>query len=160
MESGSSATDAITAVVKRNKHAHWRQLMAIDRDGGTAGYTGGSVDPFAAIAEGQNCVAGGNILANQEVPHAMVAGFEEASDEDLPDRLLKALAAGLAAGGEILPLRSAAMYVVAEIPFPYVDLRVDDDKNAAPIAALCDLWIEYKPKADLFVKRALIPDEI
>jgi uncharacterized Ntn-hydrolase superfamily protein len=65
------------------------------------------------------------------------------------------LAAGLAAGGENEPVRSAALLVVHEQSFPYVDLRVDDD--AAPIERLAALWRAYAPEADDFVQRAIAP---
>src|SRR6266849_5465395 len=61
------------------------------------------------------------------------------------------------AGGENEPVRSAALLVVHEQSFPYVDLRVDDD--AAPIERLAALWRAYAPEADDFVTRAIAPDD-
>src|SRR5258706_246063 len=64
--------------------------------------------------------------------------------------------AGLDAGGENGPVRSAALLVVHEESFPLVDLRVDGADG--PIAALRALWTEYIPWLDEFVIRAVDPD--
>jgi uncharacterized Ntn-hydrolase superfamily protein len=74
----------------------------------------------------------------------------------LARRLIDALDAGLAAGGEHGPVRSAAVYVVAEQVFPLVDLRAD--AADAPITALRALWDEYEEWMDEFVTRAVDPD--
>ena len=86
----------------------------------------------------------------------MVRSFESNGAMALPVRLATALAAGLAAGGEVGEVKSAALLVVAEQSWPYVDLRVDwhDD----PVAELARLWEIYAPQADDYVTRALDPD--
>ena len=71
---------------------------------------------------------------------------------------MAALEAGLAAGGERSPVRSAAVLVVGEAPFALVDLRVDDGDT--PIRALRALWDAYRPRVDEFVDRALAPDQV
>lgn len=106
-------------------------------------------------AHGPDVVAIGNILANDQVPAAMVAAFEGAGGA-LADRLLVALAAGEAAGGEHGPVVSAALRIVTDQDFPYADLRVD--RAADPIATLAGLWADYALWADEFVLRALTPD--
>ena len=78
--------------------------------------------------------------------------------EPLAERLLRALEAGLAAGGEVAPLRSAAVLVAGRQPFPLVDLRVDLDD--APVARLRGLWDAYRPRVEEFVARALDPDRV
>jgi uncharacterized Ntn-hydrolase superfamily protein len=87
----------------------------------------------------------------------MLRDFAERPERPLTERLVGALEAGLAAGGENEPVRSAALLVVHEQSFPYVDLRVDDD--AAPIERLAALWRAYAPEADDFVQRAIAPGE-
>ena len=86
----------------------------------------------------------------------MVAAFEAAPDQPLARRLLDALAAGEAAGGEYQPVTSAALLVVDRESFPYVDLRVDD--HAQPIAELARLWSKYEPEAHAYVIRAIDPE--
>jgi len=95
-------------------------------------------------------------VRSSEVPAAMARAFEADPGVPLATRLIAALEAGDQAGGEFIPLVSAALLIVDRQPFPYVDLRVDSDP--APIAALAKLWRDYAPLAASFVDRAIDPD--
>jgi len=90
----------------------------------------------------------------------MVAKFEESENtgEHLADRLMDVLQAGLDAGGEAGPLRSAGIMVVDRLSWPLVDLRIDWTENA-PISELADLWAVYKPQMDDYVTRAVAPTD-
>ena len=70
-------------------------------------------------------------------------------------RLVAALVAGLATGGEQGPVRSAGMLVVDRVSWPVADLRVDWDD--APIERLSDLWEVWEPQLADYVTRALDP---
>jgi uncharacterized Ntn-hydrolase superfamily protein len=87
----------------------------------------------------------------------MAAAFLAAADAPLAERLLRALEAGEAAGGEHGEVTSACLPVVRRECFPHVDLRVDRD--ARPLAALRRLWEEDAPLAEGFLRGALDPDE-
>ena len=103
---------------------------------------------------GKQCAAAANLLANMQVPQAIVTAFENSSGH-LAQRLITALEAGIAAGGEEGPVRSAGVQVVHEVSWPIVDLRVDwADK---PISQLRTVWNEYQPQLDDYVTRALNP---
>ena len=151
---GPAAT--VAALVASTPDAGWRQLAVLDRSGEAAHFSGDRIRSTKGAATGQGCVAAGNILRDAGVPAAMAAVFDAHEGSDLPERLLLALEAGDAAGGELRPLRSAALLVVRGEAFAYVDLRVDAADN--PIAALRALWREYAPEADEYVMRALDPD--
>ena len=71
---------------------------------------------------------------------------------------IAALRAGLAAGGEVSPVRSAGMVIAESVPWPVTDLRVDwhDD----PVGQLAGLWQIWQPQAESYVQRALRPAEI
>lgn len=153
---GCSPALTIAALVASTPHAGWRQLAVLDRTGAAAHHSGARIHSHHAGVVGRDCVAAGNILRHADVPAAMVAAFGAAEAMNLPQRLLAALEAGDRAGGEVRPLRSAALLVVDREPFPYVDLRVDS--SDAPIAALQALWEEYAPAAEEYVRRALDPD--
>jgi len=146
------------AVVAATPHRDWRQLALIDRDGGTASFSGTRVKPERDEVHGRDCVALGNIVRSAEVPAAMVRAFEADPGAALATRLIAALEAGDQAGGEFIPLVSAALLIVDRQPFPFVDLRVDSDP--APIAALAKLWRDYAPLAESFVARATDPDTV
>ncbi|MCU1654993.1 MAG: fimbrial assembly protein FimA, partial [Pseudonocardia sp.] len=133
--------------------------------GGTACFSGAhtlgahasAVGPAAATADGaagEGVVAAGNLLASEGVPAAMVAAFTGATGE-LEQRLVAALAAGLAAGGEAGPVRSAGLAVVADVAWRVTDLRVDwHDDPVGELARLVALWL---PQRDDYVSRALAP---
>lgn len=158
LSSGCSAQETVDALVGSSADIHWRQLAVIDAGGRTASFSGKRITSIRNEVHGQDCVAVGNILQNDEVPVAMVAAFEKDPDAPLAERLMRALEAGLARGGERgpEPLRSSALLVVHEERFPLVDLRVDAAEG--PVAALRRLWEEYVPWLDEFVTRAVAPD--
>lgn len=156
LRSGCTAAETVAALAASTPQRDWRQIAALDASGDSAHFHGARVKPELGAAPGRDCVSIGNILADAGVPAAMTAGFEAASGEELAERLLRALEAGEAAGGEHGDVRSAALLVVGVESFPLVDLRAD----WAPLAvsALRVLWEEYRPKVDEFVVRALDPD--
>ena len=153
---GFSAPEAMQAVVAATPHRHWRQLALIDAAGRTAVYSGANVRAERGEAQGKDCASIANIVRSATLPQAMVAAFEAAPDLPLARRLIDALAAGEAAGGEYQPVTSAALVVVDRESFAYVDLRVDD--HARPIAELARLWAKYEPEAHAYVSRAVDPE--
>jgi uncharacterized Ntn-hydrolase superfamily protein len=86
----------------------------------------------------------------------MISTFEHHVDKHLTDRLLLAVEAGEAAGGEMKQIKSAALLVVHSVTFPIIDLRVDI--STQPLADLRFLWELYQPGVDSFVCRAIDPD--
>jgi uncharacterized Ntn-hydrolase superfamily protein len=154
LAAGRSPQDAMEAVVAAEAHAGYRQLAVIDTSGRTAAHSGeGSLGTYAS-ASGQDAVAAGNLLADAAVPARMVEAFE-AAPGSLGDRLVAALRAGLSAGGEAGPVRSAGLLIAEAVPWPVTDLRVDwaDD----PVDDLAALWELWRPQADGYVVRALDP---
>jgi len=156
LASGCTAQEALDALVASSPQIAWRQLAVIDATGATAAFSGELVKPSLGAVHGRDCVAIGNILANDRVVPAMTAAFEARSGERLAERLLAALEAALAAGGEHGPVRSAALLTVHRERFPLVDLRIDAADR--PLTALRALWQEYIPWIDEFVARAVDPD--
>lgn len=156
LRSGCSAAQTVAALIASTPQHRWRQLAALDAAGRTAHFHGANVKPALGAAPGHDCVSIGNILADGQVPATMTAAFEAALGEALAERLVRALEAGEAAGGEHGEVRSAALVVVGAESFPLVDLRVDWAPQAVP--ALRALWEEYRPKVSEFVVRAVDPD--
>jgi uncharacterized Ntn-hydrolase superfamily protein len=133
----------------------WRQVGVIDRYGRTAAHSGTQALPIAAVAEGGNCCALGNLLADSTVPMRMVEAFQDADAHALPERLLRSLEAGLAAGGESGQEHAAGLHVAETYDWPVVDLRVD--WHEAPLGELRKLWDLYAPQQAAFVARAREP---
>jgi uncharacterized Ntn-hydrolase superfamily protein len=158
MASGASAGDALAALVGRTADVAYRQLAVVDAAGGAASYSGELALGEPADVHAAGAAAAGNLLADTGVPAAMFAAFGDRVDDDLGDRLITALQAGLAAGGEVSPVRSAGMLIAESQPWPVTDLRVDwhDD----PIGELAGLWQLWQPQAASYVTRALRPSEM
>ncbi len=157
LEAGHSATIALENVVASHPFMDYRQLLVIDGSGETSCHTGTKILGLNNTVNGDNCLAAGNLLSNTDVPVAMAASFEQDSNLHLADRLVQALAAGVAAGGEEGPTRSAALLVAHKHRFPLVDLRVDWDDND-PVVHLAKLWRAYESEMDAYVSRAVNPD--
>lgn len=158
LEEGKSASEAIDALVADNPTIGWRQLAVVDRNGETGFYHGDRIASVHAAAQGDGCCAIGNIIRNKGIPQEMVDAFEQSADAHLAERLLLALEAGLAAGGETKQIKSASVLVVHEESFPYVDLRVEFDR--APLVELRFLWEAYQPQMDRFVTQVIDPDSV
>ncbi|MGL4237877.1 DUF1028 domain-containing protein [Tabrizicola sp.] len=148
---GLTAPEALRAITRGRQHIEYRQLLVIDRTGSTAIHSGSQVLGLWAEARAENCAAGGNLLANELIPLAMVETFTGALGH-LGERLMQALEAGLKAGGEAGPVRSAGLKIADRLSWPLVDLRIDwaDD----PIAMLRAAWDVYAPQMQAYVQRA------
>jgi len=158
LAAGQSARQVMVALAQDNPTIGWRQLAIIDTQGETAYYHGDRIRSIHAAAQGNAVCAIGNILRSEDVPQAMVEAFGQEPEAHLAERLLRALEAGLEVGGELKQVKSAALVVVHEQPFPLVDLRVELDPQ--PLAELRFLWDLYQPQLELYVRRALDPDSM
>jgi uncharacterized Ntn-hydrolase superfamily protein len=155
MAKGASAEQAIASLRQSAPHIAFRQLIAVDANGGTAAHSGDHTLGTHATAQAFDVVAAGNLLRDAEIPAKMVAAFQRAPGH-LGDRLLTAMGAALAAGGEEGPVHSAGMLIVREVPWPVADLRIDWS-DGDPITELRRLWGIYKPQIEDYVTRALNP---
>ena len=158
MAAGHSAAEALEAIRGEASHLEFRQLALIDKEGRTAHHSGAKTLGTHNVREGRDCVAAGNLLADTAVPVAMAEAFEASADEHLAERLVRALEAGEAAGGEEGPVKSAGILVVTDLPWPPVDLRQDWVEQDA-IAALRRAWNVYAPQMADYVIRALDPTQ-
>ena len=155
LEAGASAEEAVRSTIADEAFPGHRQVLAVDRTGASFIHSGQKALGIWTTATGTDCAAGGNLLANDTVPAAMVAGFE-ATPGPLGDRLIAAMQAGRAAGGEAGPVHSAGLLIVDREAWPYAELRCDWTE-ADPIAAIAAAWRVYKPQAGDYVTRALDP---
>ncbi|MBS0564988.1 MAG: DUF1028 domain-containing protein [Proteobacteria bacterium] len=155
MEGGMSAAEAVAEVRRQGRFIDYRQVLAVDGQGRAAIHSGGQVLGIWGEASGADVASGGNLLANSGVPQAIVDGFLAAKGH-LGDRLVAALRAGLAAGGEAGPVHSAGMKIVDRVSWPVADLRCDWTEDC-PIEAVAGLWAIYRPQMDAYVQRALDP---
>jgi uncharacterized Ntn-hydrolase superfamily protein len=158
MASGLAAGDALAALAGRTADMAFRQLAVVDAAGGSAAFSGDLTLGEAADISAVGVAAAGNLLADRSVPAAMLAAFQDRSADTLGDRLIASLRAGLAAGGEVTPVRSAGMIIADSVPWPVTDLRVDWHHD--PVEELAALWQRWQPQAASYVQRALHPSEV
>ena len=152
---GVGAQRALDNLVATHPDIAYRQMTVVDAHGDTAVFSGGRTLGIHASAKAQDVAAAGNLLADEGVPAAMVAAFQ-ASEGVLGERLLAAMRAALAAGGEAGPVHSAGLKIVDKLSWPQVDLRVDW-AEAGVLDQLQAVWDVYAPQADDYVIRAVRP---
>ena len=158
MAQGLSARDSIDSIIRDRPHIEFRQLTAVDRHGNSASWSGRNILGIHGVSEQRDCVAAGNLLKSATLPNVMTDAFAANANLHLAERLLRALEAGLASGGEEGPVHSAALIVHHEQAFPLVSLRIDwDDGN--PIKFLRRLWDDYKPQMGAYLQRAIDPTQ-
>lgn len=160
MSAKYSAQDTLNGLLGADSDREQRQVGLVDATGRAATFTGAECYDWAGGLTGTNFAAQGNILAGPEVVDALASSFE-ASNGALVDRLIDALAAGQAAGGDKRGQQSAAILVVragggyAGFNDRYVDLRVDD--HATPIDQLKRLLALHKLYMVETVEEDLVP---
>jgi uncharacterized Ntn-hydrolase superfamily protein len=141
--------------LREQPHIEYRQLMAIDAKNPPVAFTGASALGTLSSVVGKHAACAGNMLASREVPQAMLRAFD-AAEGSLAERLMRAMLAGQAAGGEEGPVHSAGLLVVGDLSWPSVDLRLDwVDKN--PVEALYEVWKLYEPQEHAYITRAKDP---
>jgi len=141
LDDGATATVALQRLLEEDDGRDHRQVGIVDSDGGAASHTGPACLDWAGGTTGEGYAIQGNVLAGEQVVQDIEAAFL-ASDPELPlaRRLMAALLAGDAAGGDKRGRQSAALLVVRDgagyggLDDIAVDLRVDD--HVAPFDEL------------------------
>jgi uncharacterized Ntn-hydrolase superfamily protein len=134
LAAGEEAERALAAALANDPDAGLRQLGVVDRDGRAASWTGEECTPWAGHLVGDGYAAQGNMLLGADTVAAMARTFAASAGADLAERLLGALEAGQAAGGDRRGRQCSAMYVVEREAFALWDLRVDE--HPEPVAEL------------------------
>ena len=131
---GMTPQQALDIIVRGDGDRDRRQVAMLDQQGRTAAWTGPGTNDWKGHRCGENYCAQGNILAGPEVVDAMARAFET-STGPLAERLLAALEAGQAAGGDARGMQSAALVIArplggaAGFSDRVIDLRVDDHRT-------------------------------
>lgn len=139
MRGQKTPQEALAALLAVDSRREFRQVAMVGRDGRVAAHTGRRCLPHAGSRAGDAFSAQANMMARDTVWDAMAAAFENASG-DFAERLLAALDAAEAEGGDIRGRGTAALLIVGRerAVFPLVDLRVDHHPD--PIGELRRLW--------------------
>jgi uncharacterized Ntn-hydrolase superfamily protein len=147
LRQGLSAQDVVQRLTDADEGRADRQLGVVDAEGGAATYTGESCFDWAGGITGGGYAAQGNILVSEETVAALGRTFEETAGKPLAERLLDALTAAQAAGGDRRGQQSAALLVVRKdggymgTTDAVADLRIDD--HPAPIEELRRIYVMH-----------------
>lgn len=138
LTAGATAKQAMHDVLAGDASADVRQIGVVDAQGGSASWTGENCTPWAGHRTGSDYAVQGNMLTGPEVIAAMEAVFLGSESVELAERLLLALEAAQAVGGDKRGKQSAALLVYHTEDYPWVDLRVDEHHH--PVAELRRIW--------------------
>ena len=138
LAAGASAEDVVRRLIDADEGRAQRQLHVIGASGRPAAWTGEQCIDWCGHAVHDDFSVAGNMLAGPEVLDATVAAFVASRGRPLGERLLAAMAAGDAAGGDKRGKQAAALRLHGDDDYPRLDLRVDDD--AEPIDELRRLY--------------------
>ena len=111
-----------------------RQLHVIDASGRKAAHTGAGCIPWCGHVSGNDYSIAGNMLAGAQVLEATARAYESCANLSFPERLIAAMRAGEAAGGDKRGKQAAALLIHTTEDYPFLDLRVDD--HAEPLDEL------------------------
>jgi uncharacterized Ntn-hydrolase superfamily protein len=143
LRAGHSAPRVLEEIAASDQFVERRQLGCLDMTGLAAARTGSDNKPWAGHRVERNVVVAANMVVGAGVADAMFDAFRKSADLPLWERLLLALEAGKAAGGQPNGEVSGGLYVVDREPYAMVDLRVD--LHPEPVAELRRLADAYFP---------------
>jgi uncharacterized Ntn-hydrolase superfamily protein len=133
LRAGEAPEAVVASLLAADAGRENRQLHILDAQGRIAQHTGAECVAWCGAVKGVDVSVAGNMLAGQAVVERTLAAFEAATGE-LAERLLSALEAGEAAGGDKRGRQSAALRICTRDPYPDLDIRADDHPD--PLAEL------------------------
>jgi uncharacterized Ntn-hydrolase superfamily protein len=134
LEGSASAPEVVATLIAADAGRGQRQVHVIDTQGRTAAHTGASCIDWCGHLAGDHFSVAGNMLAGARVIEDTAAAFEKSAPLPFAQRLISAMRAGEAAGGDKRGKQSAALVICGDEEWPDLNLRVDD--HAEPLAEL------------------------
>jgi len=162
LASGMDVEAVLAKLLSGDEDREHRQVGIVDAEGKAAAFTGSECMSWAGHHTARSYTVQGNILVSEETVAAMAKAYE-ATEDILGERLMAALEAGQAAGGDSRGMQSAAILIVREkggyggFNDVYCDLRVDDHED--PIAELRRIFNMWKGEALILEGYSLCDDE-
>ena len=149
LAAGASAADAVRLLTAADEGRNLRQVHVMDRHGQLTAHTGSQCTPWCGHLCGLTFSVAGNTLASGDVLQAMAAAYESNGELPFARRLIAAMQAGEAAGGDTRGRQSAALVVHDREDYSLLDLRADD--HADPLAEIARLeeiarqsWVHFR----------------
>ncbi len=135
---GGSAKEVIADLVARDDGQSLRQIHAVDANGAAAAHTGQGCTDWCGHLVGDGVSVAGNMLAGEAVVADTFAAYQAHMNLPFAERLMTAMEAGEAAGGDKRGKQSAALRIHRDEPYPWLDLRADDHPD--PLGELRRLY--------------------
>lgn len=129
-----AAEAALSTALRRDREAARRQVIVVDNRGRVHGFTGLECTAHAGHLTATGVAVAGNMLGGPAVLEDMLRAYQDGQQQHLARRLMRALEAGAAAGGDSRGLGSAALKVFGAEAYPEIDLRIDASDD--PLAEL------------------------
>jgi len=148
LSEGISPQETVKKLTDADPGREHRQLHMIDAQGRIAAHTGSACIDWCGHCAGQGYSVAGNMLAGPGVIEATAKTYEKNHSTKFAERLIAALAAGEAAGGDKRGKQGAALRIHATEDYPFLDIRVDD--HADPIAELRRLYAKSLERFQAF----------
>jgi uncharacterized Ntn-hydrolase superfamily protein len=148
LESGFAPSSVIQKLLSEDEGQNHRQVHLIDAQGRIAAHTGSACVDWCGHLAGEGFSVAGNMLTGSEVLRSTSEKFESAKNLPFAERLLEALHAGEAAGGDKRGKQAAALLIHASEDYPLLDIRVDDHED--PIVELKRLYAKSRERFQPF----------
>ena len=132
LRDGLGPSDSCAKLIRADRGSAARQVHMIDARGHTAAHTGTECVPWCGHLAGDGVSVAGNMLAGPEVVGQALAAYRANGDRAFVERLLGAMEAGEAAGGDKRGKQSVAIRIQGPEPYPRLDIRVDDHPDPLP----------------------------
>jgi uncharacterized Ntn-hydrolase superfamily protein len=126
LRSGKAAEETVAAIIAADSGRESRQLHLVDAHGRSAGFTGAECVDWCGHLSTPACSVAGNMLAGPQVLDATADAFARNGQLPFAQRLIKAMQAGEAAGGDKRGRQSAGLLIYSDQPYSDLDLRSDD----------------------------------
>ena len=133
-----SPEETLKILTREDPGRDHRQVHLIDAQGRSAAYTGSACIEWCGQLAGEGFSVAGNMLAGPQVIEETFGSFKKNLSMNFAERLLAALEAGEAAGGDKRGRQGAALLVHTTEDYPFLDMRVDD--HAEPLRELRRLY--------------------
>jgi len=149
MAQGKAPAEVVSLLIAADEGREHRQLHMIDAHGRIAAHTGSACIDWCGQLQGEGYSVAGNMLAGAQVIRDTAAAYEAGAELEFAERLIAALEAGDAAGGDKRGKQAAALLIHGAEDYPLLSLRVDDHDN--PLAELRRLYDKSLDRYQPFV---------
>ena len=134
LDAGASASDIVSRLTSADPGRDLRQFHMVDAAGRVAAHTGSKCIEWCGHVAGDGFSVAGNMLAGSKVVELCARAYEDNANLSFAERLIAAMEAGEAAGGDKRGKQAAALIIYTTEDYPFLDLRVDD--HPEPLAEL------------------------